>query len=208
MAQYTRQTAIPCTLAEIAAGEWVQQGGVAPSGVRTVRGLVARVNIFGVVVDKGQDASLVIDDGTASLRVRSFDPQAKVSVGIGDVALVIGRPREYNGERYIVLEICKKLRKEWIPYRKKELAYFSGFVIEEDVVEQPAGQPAQSVTVQDTGKNPFELLIDTIRRLDTGNGADSAEVIAMHPEGERLLRALLEEGEVFEIRPGRIKVLE
>jgi len=240
--QYVRQTAIPCSVLEISGGAWVQNDGLAPSGVQTDKGFVSRASIIGIVVEK-RDVSFSLDDGTNIINVRSFDPKPNINVEIGDVVLLIGRPREYNQERYIVLEIVKRLHNHsWLHYRKRELDLFAQLVPAQSDAElerkrQYTAQivaaaqataaaasmkahvapivPTQGVSVEElvqetAPQNPFEKVMAAIRQLDAGSGADMEEVIAVanHPETEQLLKTLLEEGEIFEVRPGMIKVLE
>lgn len=205
MATYSRQTAIPCTLAELRDGAWVQQEEM-PSGIKTSRGLLSRVNVYGVLVDIRENG-FVLDDGTHQLQARSFD-ENPIRADVGDLVLVVGRPREYNGERYLVYEICKKLKnKEWIVYRKKELAQLLKVPITH---EQQAPKIPEIVEVEATDENPFEKMMNTIRELDDGQGAAVDEVLnkVPFPDKEKLLNTLLEEGEIFEMRPGKVKVLE
>src|ERR1041385_2048292 len=61
---------------------------------------VSKVRIYGFVVSTGE---LVIDDGTGSILVRSFD--SHFSPNLGSPVLVIGRPRIYDGQVYILGEI-------------------------------------------------------------------------------------------------------
>lgn len=200
-----RQTARICTLSEIREHPWEENPGYEPSGVRTPRGLLSRVNVLATVVAK-EGAGMTIDDGTAQVLVRSFEGEPKAEVG--SLVLVIGRPREFNSERYLVLEICRRLRSnEWIAYRRRELAHLASHDFTEPVEQAEVGEVVQ---VRDGGENPFERLVAKIRELDGGQGADIEDILkaAALPEGERLLRTLLEEGEIFEIRPGKVKVLE
>ena len=211
--QFQRQTAIPCTLADIATGAWVQNDGLTPSGVRTGRGFISRASILGVIIEKSE-AGLALEDGTSIMSVRSFEAKpVPVSAQVGDIVLVVGRPREYNGERYLVLEICKKIRNPaWVQYRKTELALLSSAAAPEaevfEVAPREHAVASTIVTVQETAKNPFEIIVDKIREQDTGSGADIEELLGLVPDAERFVRTLLEEGEIFEIRPGRLKVLE
>jgi hypothetical protein len=154
-----------------------------------------------------------MDDGTSTMSVRSFEAKpVPVLAQVGDIVLVIGRPREYQGERYLVLEIVRKLKNPaWVQYRKKELELLTSIpaapVLAPEPVEQHAGAPT-IVTVQETKKNPFEILVDKIRELDSGTGVDIEELLPLVPEADKFIRTLLEEGEIFEIRPGMLKVLE
>jgi hypothetical protein len=49
-----------------------------------------------------------------------------------------------------------------------------------------------------------------IRRLDKGDGADITEVIkeSKDENAEKIIKNLIKIGELFEIRPGKIKILE
>jgi len=58
--------------------------------------------------------------------------------------------------------------------------------------------------------SPYQKILEIIGSLDFGKGADYHEVIAKSKvvDCERMINALLEQGEIFEIRPGKLKVLE
>lgn len=205
MPQFNRQTAVPCTLAELSSGAWIQNQGLIPSGIQTQRCMIARASILGVIIDK-QENSFILEDGTGLVHIRSFDAKpVPVLANVGDVVLVIGRPREYNAERYLVLEICKKLRNpSWIQYRKRELELMAGISVpvQKVHVERPF------VEVNANTKNPFEIIMDKIRELDKGQGATIDDLVKVVENAESFIKTLLEEGEIFEIRPGIVKVLE
>ena len=218
----------------------MQNDGLIPSGVRTHRGMVARASAIGVIVERRGDAAFTMDDGTAIMGVRSFDAApTPLRADVGDMVLVIGRPREYQNERYLVLEICKRLRNPaWAQYRKRELALLqntahiapvmrhsdtpvthatqnAGPLISDAAISTPraiAATADNAVAAPHTtpAKNPFELLIMKIRELDAGGGADVEDILQalQFPDGEKYLRTLIEEGEIFETRPGKVKVLE
>ena len=202
--QYARQTAIPCTLHELQSGDWVQNTGLAPSGVKTPRAFISRANILGIIVSMQEDA-FIIEDGTGAASVRSFGPM-NVSAHVGDMVLVVARPREFNNERYLALEICKKLRSPaWIAYRKKELELL-GTIPQPPMPQQAPASPVKPV--QNTAEeNSTELIIARIRALDNGTGVMVDDLLSI-PQAEKYVRTLLEEGEIFEIKPGRVKVLE
>lgn len=216
--QYSRQTARICTLQDLREGTWIQNEGLDPSGIQCSRGMISRASIIGVVINKPSEQSILVEDGTGHLVARTFDPLPHLDeLQPGSLVNIIGRPREYNGERYLVLEVCKQLKQTaWAKYRKRELELWSGKLKNQTI--QPAQKesaPAApipetiEVPVQD-GKNPFEALIDTIRELDKGDGVAIDQLLDKvgHPEGEKFMQTLIEEGEIFEAKPGRVKVLE
>jgi RPA family protein len=171
-----RPTAIPITIADINSGSFVQQED-APSTLILSSGTNAgRIRIGGIVVAINE---LVIDDGTGSMLIRTFDTTQ--SFAIGDSVIVIGKPRAYQNQPYVLGEIIKKTNPKWIEYWKKK-------------------QPKTSTK---------EAAINAVRKLDRGDGADYNEVItSIGAKGEELIIHLLTAGELFETRPGKLKVLE
>jgi hypothetical protein len=135
--------------------------------------------------------------------------------------LVVGRPREYMDEKYIVAEIMKKIENPgWVEVRKLELGQSKVLdqdnncevnitqekEIKEDVKEQVKVEEIDGGDADDINAKIFNL----IKEVDQGNGADTQEVITKSniEEAEKIITGLLEQGEVFEIKPGKLKVLE
>ncbi len=200
--QQKRQVAYKVRIKDILDGEYVKEEGWMPNYVRLVDGAkVSRVNIIGTIVlktDEQNYKSIIIDDASGKLPVRSFEEHELFNgVEIGDVVLIIGRPREF-GEKYIVPEIIKKINDQaWIEVRKVELKKPELKVNEEKIDEKAISNPADKI---------FSL----IKEADKGNGVDIEDIIKRSniSDAEKIIRGLLEEGEVFELKPGRIKVLE
>src|SRR3989338_1878572 len=111
-----RQTAYIVKISDILTGKYVKsQKEFEPNYVLTVFGLEAsRVNILGVVLDKIADANaetIVLDDGSGTIIIRIFEKNPFFEgFVLGDILLVVGKPREFNGEKYIVPEIMKKIQ--------------------------------------------------------------------------------------------------
>jgi len=163
--------AIHTWIADLLKGEIVQKENE-PSALYIGGEKLQRVRIYGTAVSTQE---LIVDDGTGSILVRSFDKP--IIAELGDPVLVIGRPRLYNGEHYVIGEIVKKIDPIWLAIIKKK--------------NKKAG--------------PLEL----IRELDKGEGADYEEVISqLGSKGESQITHLLATGEIFETRPGKLKVLE
>jgi RPA family protein len=201
-----------------------------------VNGLqVGRCNIIGFVVGKNINdrfEALSIDDGSAVIDVRNFGFSFLKSFEIGDCVNIIGRIKEFNKARYIVCESCKKVDVKWLVHRKKELETENdGFVSADDLIVDLKKKPVEEVNpIQPANKsnkieaknevveenleedeffNPVDSLLNTIRELDKGSGVDVDDLIKLKgPKAEQLIMTLLQEGELFEVRPGMIKVLE
>lgn len=152
----------------------------------------SRINLIATIVQKNESqnfASAIVDDGTGKILLRSFDNSRIFSkADIGDSVLIIGKVREFNNEKYVIPEIIKNLDNfGWMNVRKLEL---------KNRVEENLGL--------------HEDIYTLIRKFDLGEGADIDEVIknSGNKDTETSINKLLENGNIFEIKPGRLKVLE
>jgi RPA family protein len=183
-----RETACKVWVKDILNGDYKVTEGWNPNYV-VVRGRkVSRVNVMGTVVGK-DDSRYQFDDGSASIWLRSFD--AMPDLVVGEFYLVVGRPREFMGERFVVPEIIKKIDRDWLLVRQKELA-----LPEEIVVEQV-----------DVAENSAPKVLELVRKLDEGSGVSIEKIVAELGPCESIITKLLEEGEIFELRPGVVKLL-
>jgi len=195
-----RQVAKKVKLSDLANGKYVKvEGEWEPNYVDTpTNQKVSRANVVAVVATEpvpGDFNSFIIDDGSARLPVRAFG-DTEVEVDLGDVVLIVGRPRLFSEQIYLVPEIVKKVQnKKWIEYRKLELGEIP---TQEVILEEPMTD------------SPVDTMIEVIRGLDSGNGADTEEVIARSKieNADDIISSLMREGEIFEITSGKIKVLD
>lgn len=203
-----RQTAIKVSIKSLIDGDYVQREGWNPNFIRTAYGEVSRANVMAVVTQELDDGYL-LDDGSGQMKMKTFEEKAKIN--IGTPVQVIGRPRVYAGELFLNYEIVKKIDPAWLEFRKEELKSMN------PVVESPQNKiveaEGEEVHVKTSSENIFTKVIDMIRSFDKNNGGQGADVGAViaeleDSETEHVVNSLLEEGEIFEIRPGRVKVLE
>lgn len=208
-----RQTAVKKQVRSIINGKFVKNEGWEASYVETTDGKkISRVNLIGIITQRSIDGqqSYTLDDGTGSIQLIVYnDNTKKEDLNVGDTALVIGTVREFGNSRLIIPESMKKIDPKWGLVRRKERS-----------LELPEPEPKQEskeekIDLKDFEEeiitdNPEQRIIDMIRQLDTGNGADIDEVILKSniADAERRLTNLLATGEIFEITPGRIKLLE
>ena len=216
-----RQIACKARIADLINGKYVKEEGWTPNYIITKQGKhISRINLIGTVISKTEEGlnyqSIVVDDGSGTISVRSFEENDIIkSIEIGDVILLIGRPREYGSEKYIVPETIKKIdNKKWINIRKVELDIENlktkkdKPVKEEEVVVEKISDESEEKT-QKPSSNP-QIVYKTVKELDLGQGVDIDKVIKKTgiKDTEEIIKKFLREGEMFEISPGKIKILE
>ncbi|MEM4637648.1 MAG: hypothetical protein QXK76_01310 [Candidatus Woesearchaeota archaeon] len=201
-----RQTAYKCSIETLNKGIFVKRPGWESNYLMTDYGDFSRVNIIAVVVSK-EDNSITLDDGTGKIIARTFDkPEMLLKVQIGDPVIIIGRPREYNNNIYLTIDIIKKIKDiEWINYRKKELSLIKKI---RNVDKKNIINDAVIIESQNTITNK-EKIIALIKNLDSGSGADIEDIIKYSKikNAEEIIKDFILKGEVFEIKPGKIKLM-
>jgi RPA family protein len=131
-----RSIAAKVAIQDIQDGDLIanDQGNVV--GVETFLGQVSRVNIIATVVDRYQAtqerldddgkgfATITLDDGTGVIRAKMWgELAAKLGeIQVGDLVLVVGRIRSFQGETYINGEVVRRLENpNWETVRLLEL---------------------------------------------------------------------------------------
>jgi len=219
--QQQRQTAYKVQINSILKGDFIKQEGWKPNYIIDEYGRkISRINIIATIVDvpDSQDTfnyySIILDDGTGTISARVFEDHERLKrFSLGQMINIIGRIREYGSERYILPEIVKKIDDSgWIDLHNKDIE-----LLKKTLIEKPEEDLPEIVIEEDIGKESDQIQIDTsekilsvIRDLDKGDGADIDEVIENSSiDGcEALVNSLLLEGDIFEIKPGRLKVLD
>ena len=243
-----RQVACKVRIAEVLDGRYVKEDGWLPNYIDTGARKFSRANIIGVLVSKDSDAesgavAFMLDDGSGRVSLRFFEFAS--SLGVGDIVNVIGRPREFGSERYVVPEVVKKITDpKWVELRKLELTKgkqeeiiasreSSNAVVksvpnapirEEGVMKsavpmQPVKEESLIVEEEEFSGgivgpaevvSPIKKIFDAIKELDDGLGVgfDALIVKTKIDDVDIPIRKLLEQGDIFEIKPGRYKVLE
>jgi len=154
---------------------------------------IARINLIASVIDKfssddpeKQYTNLTIDDGSGQIRIKAFSDSTKMlsEINLGDTICVIGWLRWYNNETYILPEIVKQVDHKWALVRKMELS---------DRKEGP--------------KDARKMILDLVRQKDDGIGRDELIMATQIPVEQlnNTVNALIEEGEIYEPRPGKLR---
>jgi RPA family protein len=161
---------------------------------------IVRVNMIANVVDKfimdtdKKYATLTIDDASGQIRLKTFGDDIALIKDLtqGDTLQIVGIVREYNNELYISPEIAKKVDPRWLLVRKLEI---------------------QSTKKQALPSNSSlrDILLDKIKQFEKEGGVDTDNLILESDFAPEIINSeikkLLEEGLVYEPRPGRLNYL-
>ncbi|MCW1297950.1 MAG: OB-fold nucleic acid binding domain-containing protein [Candidatus Parvarchaeota archaeon] len=193
--------------------------------IRTKFGLnVRKARIIGSVMkifisEDNKYGFIVLDDGTETIRIKSFDPSKNFSgIKIGDIVDVIGRINVYKNEVYLVEEkIIKVDDPNWEIERKIEIMILKEKLkklIEKEEEEKGEETKVQIKEEKILDEKEIEMkskVLNIIRSLDKGEGVDIKEIlneISDKIKCQEILRELLEESEIYEPKPGKFKILE
>lgn len=167
---------------------------------------IVRVNVLANCVDKfvseGEKkyASITIDDASGQIRLKLFGDDVVIidEVLQGDTLQVVGNVRIWNDELYITPEIVKKVDARWLLVRKLE--------IQNSRKDLPAATDSEgkSTPVKDE-------IMKKIKDAETDGGIDIDDIIMKTEASPDLInveiKKLLEEGLIYEPRPGRLRYL-
>jgi len=163
---------------------------------------IIRVNLIANVIDKfvqeGEKkyASVTLDDATGQIRLKAFgDEISKFSaLNQGDTIQVIGLLRYWNNEVYITPEIIKKKDPAFLLVRKLELEAEEPKSLEKDKL----------IELKDK-------IIYMIKEAEKDNGIEVEKIILELKENSSIInqeiKKLLEDGLVYEPRPGKLRYL-
>lgn len=169
---------------------------------------IRRVNIIANVIDKYESdgeskfATITLDDGSGQIRARVFgeDLIKFQNLTQGDTIIIVGVLRSYNQELYILPEIIKKQDPRYLLVRKLE--------IEKSFPQIKT--PAQKKEIKVLRDQLIEM-IKTAESNPGDEGIDKEEMIMKVKERPEIvsqeIQKLLEEGIIYEPRPGRVRYL-
>jgi DNA polymerase III alpha subunit len=168
---------------------------------------IVRVNIIGNIIDKYEKEGerkyifLKLDDGSGQISLKAFgdDIDKFKNVTQGLTVLVIGVLRYWNNEVYIQPEIIKEQSIKYLQVRKLEL---------EKSPTSPKNTPIEKskiVAIKDS-------IISLIKEAEEDGGIEKEQLIIklkdVSPEIiNQEIKKFLEEGIIFEPRPGKVRYL-
>jgi len=167
---------------------------------------IIRVNIIGNIIDKYESEGerkyifFTLDDGSGQIKLKCFgeDVDKFRNVVQGQTVLVIGSLRNFNNETYISPEIIREEDTKYLLIRKLEIEKTKS----KNLV--PLARE-QIIAVKDK-------ILEIIRTAEKDGGIEMDSLILnlreMSPEIiNQEIKRLLEEGIIFEPRPGKIRWL-
>lgn len=167
---------------------------------------IIRVNVLGNVIDKydsegeKQYSTVTIDDGSGQIKLKSFGDDILLlkNINQGMTVVIIGVLRYWNNEIYIAPEIVKEQDPKYLLIRRLET--------EKEKSKQPdiLGRD-QIVAVKDK-------ILGTIKNSEEEGGIEMDKIIMSLKDISPVIinqevQKLLEEGIVFEPRPGKVRYL-
>lgn len=163
---------------------------------------VVRVNVIANIVDKyiqeGEKkfGSLTLDDATGQIKVKTFgdDVDKFSSFSQGDTVLVVGMLRSWNNELYVTPDILKKKDPSFLLVRKLEI----------ESVKPKTHDTTQLRVLKD-------MILELVKQAEKEGGIDIEKIIIESKESPHVIndeiKKLLEDGLVYEPRPGKLRWL-
>ncbi|MGM5479961.1 MAG: hypothetical protein ACQESC_00710 [Nanobdellota archaeon] len=229
---FKRETAKICAIHDLITGEYVVEEGWKPNHIDTLYASISRANIMGVIVEKSEPYSFTIDDGTGTILVTDFNQRQQTQqLSVGDPVMVIGRPRLRAKTVFLASEMTNstqlKTQPGWLTLRKQELQQRQQKSSSKDAVneqqkqqetttnhststrQEPASDQNTPQQVKQSGSLTGDDIISAIKEKDNGDGCSIDYLIDKFGESaEDVVHTLITMGEVYEIQPGVIKILE
>jgi len=167
---------------------------------------IIRVNLVANIIEKYESEGekkysfFTIDDGSGQIKLKAFGEDANrfKSHSQGETVLVIGVLRHWNNETYISPEIMKEQEPKYLLLRKLEL-------------EKQQSKNAVPVEKNKIGMVKDKIL-EKIKEAEAIGGIEIDKIIMslkdISPDIiNQEIRKFLEEGIIFEPRPGKVRYL-
>lgn len=205
MPEVKRQTAKICEVKDILESKYVKNQGWEPNYLLIKGYKVSRIHIVGIIISKSEN-NYTLEDQSGKINLMLFTQnKALKKHETGTLVRVIGRPRKSEEERFIVPEIIKEISNpKWVEYHQKKLD------TRKTKEKTPTKKPITTTKNIPNNKNYSGIITKLIKDLDEGQGVPYEDILR-EVEGndvEKEIKQLINEGELFEIRPGMLKVLD
>ncbi|MCK5043421.1 hypothetical protein KAR52_00245 [Candidatus Pacearchaeota archaeon] len=167
---------------------------------------IVRVNVIGNIVDKyeregeKQYIFFTLDDGSGQIKLKTFgeDVNKFKNLNQGQTVLVIGVLRNFNNETYISPEIIKEQDPQYLLIRKMEIE-------KNRIANSEPASKGQIIAAKDK-------ILELIKNSEEAGGIEVDKIIMNLRETSpeiinQEIKKLMEDGIIFEPRPGKIRWL-
>lgn len=166
---------------------------------------VSRVNLVANITDKfiqeGEKkfGSITLDDASGQIKVKVFGEEIDrfKDLNQGDTVLLVGLLRHWNNEIYLSPEILKKIPVQYLLIRKLETDLDTPKEVSQGKLNELKDKILQMIKKSESEPNPSGLDIDKI-------------ILELHESPDTInseIKKLLEEGQIYEPRPGKLRYL-
>lgn len=168
---------------------------------------IIRVNVIGNIIERydteGEKTHtyFTLDDGSGQLKLRAFgeDSLKFKNVTQGLCVIVIGTLRFWNNEIYMTPEIIKEQNPKYLSVRKLEL-------------EKHRNENSPVPENKEQVKAIKDQILDLIKKSEDDGGLDTDQIIMQLRETtpeiiNQEIKKMIEEGMIFEPRPGKVRWL-
>ena len=203
------------SIRDIIGGTYIQEQENEPNYLLTIKKeKIYRCNIMATILTKEKNGFIInftVDDGSGIIVVRSFEINKLIEeLKVGDTILIIGKIRVYNNDKYVSPEILKKINPIWLKTRiiqknfdkpEEMVKNINSIQNTEDIIEEEI--------IDNMEDFPFQKIIKLIKELDNGEGVFIDNILEKSSlkDSEKIIERMMEKGEIFQIAPGRVKVL-
>ncbi len=197
----------------------------------------ARVKIIGTMTNKLNSSQFLVDDGTGQILIKTFNStKFSIGHAVSIIGKIYSFNPEIGSESFIVAEITKEIKNPlWIKVHQLESKPQEEKKIQDETNYKQLKQNKKDTTKDMTDKkkeaeesqrnaqthdtihtrdlasqrNKYEIIIELIKEMDNGDGVSIEKLTKnlQNNEAEKIIESLISNGEIFEIEPGKIKIL-
>ncbi|CAB3289833.1 conserved protein of unknown function [Methanocaldococcus lauensis] len=169
---------------------------------------VRRVRILGKVenINVGEILSFYVD----GVNVKYFEDKP-VYIKEGDIVDVIGRPRTFNGDKYLMAEIIRVRDEKWVKLRDLEIKKTRKYLLENaELADEETEEEEFEEDIEIENLDPEvikEKILSIIEKFGEITFEELSGMVRLSEEElEKYLSELIESGDILEPIPGVYKI--
>ena len=176
---------------------------------------IHRVRLLGNVENVA--VSTIVSFELDGVIIKDFEKKAE-DIEQGDFVDVIGRVGEYEGSKYVALEVYKKRnedKEKWKELRTLEIEKTRKYLEDEESSNYETGDESSSITEEvlediygDEGIDQKDIVLNIINENDEISYEELLEKTGIdEKELDNILEELIEDGEIYEPKSGTYRIL-